>query len=667
MLAVALLVALPVPLAGQRRAMTVEDLLAVRTPSDARISPDGRVIAFTVSQPSLQDDANVSRIWVVGADGSGARPLTDGPGSDRAPRWAPDGRSVAFISTRDGTPQVWRMGVTGGDAEKVSTIAGGVQDFQWARDGTALYIVADTRWPGVGEAQRRGGAYPTEARIWTDLMYRHWDEWRVGVRRHLFRLALDGGRVTDLVPIDRDVPTLALGGADVAQSPPGTELAVAFNPDEARATSTNNDIFVMGPEGSARQAITTNPANDHSPTYSPDGRYLAFLAAERPGFESDRQRIALYERATGRVAPLTGEWDRSVAAITWLAPQQLVAEVTEAGEQRLYTVAVPGGRPSLLVSGGTNRGAVASPDGTFLVFVRESAAAPPELYRVDATGRGLRRLTALNVSLAEELDLATAESFGVAGSGGADVQGWVVRPPAFNERTRYPVLHLVHGGPQSAWLDQWHPRWNYQLFAARGYVVVATNFAGSTGAGQAFTNAVSRNWGGAPYEDLMATADWVARQRWADTARMGAAGASYGGYMVYWMAGQSNRYKAFAAQSGIFNPLSFSGTTEELWFPIWEFGGTPLSPPARATMEKWSPANFASRWTAPMLVIHGQQDARVDISESYQAFTAARLRGLPAKFLYFPDEGHWITGPRNRRLWWGVVLDWFDQWLREGT
>jgi dipeptidyl aminopeptidase/acylaminoacyl peptidase len=259
------------------------------------------------------------------------------------------------------------------------------------------------------------------------------------------------------------------------------------------------------------------------------------------------------------------------------------------------------------------------------------------------------------------------ESFGFVGARGDSVFGWVMKPPKFNALTRYPLVYLIHGGPQSAWLDQWHARWNFGTFAARGYVVAGVNFHGSTGYGQSFTNSISRNWGGIPYEDLMTGLDVLARLPYVDSTRMGAAGASYGGYMVYWLAGHTNRFRTLVAHDGIFNPLSMAGTTEEQWFPLWEFGGPAMQPAARAIMEKWSPANYAQNWSTPMLIVHSQNDFRVDISESFQAFTALRLRRVPGKFLYFPDEDHFVGHPRNRRLWWNTVLDWLDQYLRVGV
>ena len=470
----------------------------------------------------------------------------------------------------------------------------------------------------------------------------------------------------DLTPIDRDVPTLALGGSDIAYSAPGTEMAVTYNPDSTVATSTNNDIFVMSPDGTGRQPITTNPANDNSPAYSPDSRYIAYLAMAVPGFESDRQQIWLYERATGRRQPLTPDWDRSVSAIAWTPDARaIIAQVEENGDDRLYRVEVPGGRRTRLLSGGMSTNAQLASQADAMVLLRQNAAHPAEVFIAKTDGSDLRQLSHVNDSALARLDLTPLQRFSFTGALGDTVRGWIMMPPGFDARQRYPVIYLVHGGPQGAWLNQWHARWNYAMFASRGYVVAAVNFHGSTGYGQAFTNSISRHWGDYPYEDLMKGLDYVAALPYVDSTRIGAAGASYGGYMIFWMAGHTNRFRMLVAHDGVFNPISMAGSTEELWFPIHEFGGSQLSQVARATMEKFSPANFVDNWTTPMLIVHGQLDYRLELSEGLQAFTALKLRGIPGKFLYFPDEGHFVLKPRNRVLWWGTVLDWMDEYLRK--
>ncbi len=643
----------------------IDEYVTLRSVNDPQLSPDGTLVAYTVSTPSLADSRSLSKIWLVQVVSGDTWQATSGTGSERVPRWSPDGKYLAFISTREGGPQIWQLPIRGGEPVKVSSFPNGVADFVWSPDGKALFFASDVKWPDSTEAERRGGKYPTQARIWTGLFYRHWDEWRSGTRQHLFRVEVKDGTVTDLTPFDRDVPPLALGGQDIAISPTSTEMAIVFNPDSNVATSTNNDIFVMGTDGSGRQAITTSAANDNSPLYSPDSRYLAYLAMSVPGFEADRQQIMLYERATGKKIPLSASWELSVSSIAWMPDaRDLLAEVEERGGHAFYRIEVPGGKRTKLLDGGLNSNLQISAKGDAMVFLHQTATHPAEVYIAGIDGKGMRPLTKVHDELLAQLDLQPLESFGFVGALGDSVFGWIMKPPGFEAGKRYPLVYLVHGGPQGAWLDQWHSRWNYAVFAARGYVVAAVNFHGSTGYGQNFTNSISKHWGDYPYDDLMKGLDYLAAQPYVDKDRMGAAGASYGGYMIYWMAGHTSRFRTLVAHDGVFNPLSMAGSTEELWFPITEFGGSQLSPGGRATMEKWSPANYITNWTTPMLIVHSQNDYRVDVSEGYQAFTALKLRGLPGKFLYFPDEGHWVGGVRNRRLWWGTVLDWLDQYLK---
>jgi len=649
-----------------RAPLTVEHFLAVRAVADPQPSPDGRLVAFTVTTASLDENRNRSRIWLTDLGSGESWEATSGTGSERSPRWSPDGRTLSYISTKEDGAQIWRLPIRGGEPTRLSAVPGGVSEFWVSPGGKAMFYVKDIPWPAQQEIDLRNGAFPTEAKIWTELFYRHWNEWRVGLRQHVFRLEPGDSVGTDVTPYDRDVPTLALGGVGVALSQFGTEVALVLNPDSVLATSTNNDIYVMGPDGSGRQAITTSPANDNSPAYSPDSRYVAYLAMTVPGFEADRQEVMIYERATGRRRSITDTWALSVDAISWTPDSRaLIAEVPERGGVSLYRIDVGTGRRALLVSGGTNHGVRVPPRGDDMVFIRSTADRPAEVWAANwTTGGGLRPVTSVNAEWLGGAALTPLEPFGFVGALGDSVFGWLMKPPGFDPSKQYPLVYLIHGGPQSAWNDEWHPRWNYAMFAARGYVVAAVNFHGSTGYGQPFTNSISQHWGDYPYEDLMTGLDVVAANPWVDGSRVGAAGASYGGYMIYWMAGQTNRFRTLVAHDGIFNPLSFTGTTEELWFPIHEFGGTPLMPSARATMEKWSPANYTSRWQTPMLVVHGQEDYRVDVSEGLQAYTALRLRGLPGKFLYFPNEGHFVLRPRDRRLWWGTVLDWLDTSLR---
>jgi dipeptidyl aminopeptidase/acylaminoacyl peptidase len=653
---------LPRLLLAQRRAFTFEDFIALKSVSDPQLSPDGKWVAYTVSTPSLQDNRNVSRIWVAEVAMGRSRQLTGGPGSDRQPRWSPDGKTLAFIATREGGAQVWLLPVGGGDARKLSALTDGASDPVWLPDGSGLLVVSDITWPAEQEIDRRNGPYPTEARIWTDLFWRHWDDFRAGKRQHVFRVDVATGKATDLTPVNHDVPTIATGGdGDVAVSPDGQVIAVALHGDSIVADNTNVDIHLIGPGAAALRPITNNRGADHTPRFSPDGKWLSYLSMERAGFEADRLRLMLVGRSDGRtVGPpteATAGWELSVSSYTWCPNSRCVyAVVEERGRDNVYRIDIPSFRRSVVVSGGLNTNVQIAPDGRTLAYLHQSNTEPPEVW---VAGKPLSHH---NDSAVATLDLPPLEPFGFVGALGDSVFGWTQKPPRFDPAQKYPLVYLIHGGPQGAWTDYWGSRWNYQLFAARGFVVAMVNFHGSTGYGQKFTDAISRHWGDYPFDDLMKGLDVVARLPYVDSTRLGAAGASYGGYMILWMAGHTDRFKVLVDHDGVFNPVSMAGSTEELWFTDWEFGGTVYN--NRALYEQWSPLNHVNKWKTPLLVVHGQLDYRVDLSEGYQAFTAAKRMGVAAKFLYFPDEGHWVLRPRNRGIWWSTVLDWLEAYLK---
>ncbi|HEX9279761.1 MAG TPA: S9 family peptidase [Gemmatimonadales bacterium] len=654
----------PLPLFGQRRAITFEDFIGMKAVSDPQLSADGRWVAYAVATPSLTDNRNVSRIWLAEVATGANRQITQGPGSDRSPRWSPDGRTLAFLSTRQNGAQVWVLDVTGGEARRVSNLPEGAGELTWLPDGKGFLVVGDVKWPPQQEIDRRNGDYPTDARLWTELLWRHWDEFRAGRRQHVFRVDLAGGEPKDLTPVDHDVPAIATGGdGDVAVSPDGREIAVAMHGDSIVADNTNVDVYVMAPDGGGLHAVTAdNKGADNTPRYSPDGQWFSWLSMERAGFEADRLRLMVRRRsggqAVGRSEEATAGWTLSVGSYTWCPDSKCIyAVVEERGRDNIYRIDVPSFRRTVVLSGGgVNTNVNVAADDKMLVYLHQSDTQPPEVWTLG------KPLSHQNDAALAGLDLPPLAEYGFVGAQGDSVFGWIQKPPAFDAAKKYPVIYLIHGGPQGAWTDYWGSRWNYQLFAARGYVVAAVNFHGSTGYGQKFTDAISRHWGDYPYEDLMKGLDHVARLPYVDSTRMGAAGASYGGYMVYWIAGHTDRFKTLVDHDGVFNTVSMAGSTEELWFTDWEFGGTPYQ--NRPGYEQWSPLNSVKNWKTPMLIVHSQLDYRVDLSEGYQAFTALRRMGVPAKFLYFPDEGHWVLRPRNRRLWWGVVLDWLDQYLK---
>jgi dipeptidyl aminopeptidase/acylaminoacyl peptidase len=442
----------------------------------------------------------------------------------------------------------------------------------------------------------------------------------------------------------------------VAVSPDGKDILVAMHGDSTVADNTNVDIYAI--DGANLRRITTSPGADNTPRYSPDGRWAAYLSMERAGFEADRLRLMLGDRRAGGAAvDATAGWTLSVGSYTWCPDSKCIyAVVEERGRDNIYRIDIAGYTRTRVVAGGVNTGVQVAPDGKTLVYLHQSNTQPPEVW---ASGKALTHHTDSAVAT---LELPPAEEFGFVGALGDSVFGWLQKPPGFAAGKRYPLVYLIHGGPQGAWTDSWGARWNYQMFASRGFVVAMVNFHGSTGYGQKFTDAISRHWGDYPYEDVMKGLDVVARLPYVDSTRMGAAGASYGGYMVYWIAGHTNRFKVLVDHDGVFNTVSMAGSTEELWFTDWEFGGNPYL--NRELYRQWNPLNFVEQWKTPMLIVHSQLDYRVDLSEGYQAFTAAKRMGVPSKFLYFPDEGHWVLRPRNRRLWWGTVLDWLEAYLK---
>ena len=649
---------------AQKRAMTFDDFIAMKAVGDPQLSPDGRWVAYAVATPSLADNRNVSRIWLAEVATGANHQLTQGPGSDRSPRWSPDGKTLAFLSTRQNGPQVWVLDLTGGEARRVSNLSEGAGELYWLPDGKGFLVVGDVKWPPQQEIDRRNGDYPTDARLWTELLWRHWDEFRAGRRQHVFRVDLAGGEPKDLTPVDHDVPAIATGGdGDVAVSPDGREIAVAMHGDSIVADNTNVDIYLMAPDGSGLHAVTAdNKGADNTPRYSPDGQWFSWLSMERAGFEADRLRLMMRRRTVGqsdgRTVEATAGWSLSVSSYTWCPDSKCIyAVVEERGRDNIYRIDVPSFRRTVVLpGGGVNTNVNVAADGKTLVYLHQSDTQPPEVWTLG------KPLSHQNDAALAGLDLPPLAEYGFVGAQGDSVFGWIQKPPAFDAAKKYPVVYLIHGGPQGAWTDYWGSRWNYQLFASRGYVVAAVNFHGSTGYGQKFTDAISRHWGDYPYEDVMKGLDQVARLPYVDSTRMGAAGASYGGYMIYWIAGHTDRFKTLVDHDGVFNTVSMAGSTEELWFTDWEFGGTPYQ--NRPLYEQWSPLNTVKNWKTPMLIVHSQLDYRVDLSEGYQAFTALRRMGVPAKFLYFPDEGHWVLRPWNRRLWWGVVLDWLDQYLK---
>jgi dipeptidyl aminopeptidase/acylaminoacyl peptidase len=655
--------------AQQRHTIAFDDLIAFGRISDPQVSPDGKSVAYAMTRMDLAKNAGNSDIWLVSVTGGAAKQLTQSEKRDNNARWSPDGRQLAFISTRDGSAQIWILEVASGEARKLTAISTGADGVIWSPDGKNLAFTSDV-YPDCRDdacnAQRNKAAEASKvkAKIFDHLLYRHWDSWKDGKRTHIFVIPAAGGTPRDLTPGDFDAPPFSLSGpADYDFSPDGKELCFARNTDKVEATSTNGGLWTVPVAGGEPQKITANPAYDGSPLYSRDGKYIAYRAQRRPGFEADRFELMLYDRAARASKSITASLDRSVSESTWAPDSRSIYFTAEdEGFSSIYRVGANGEPPVRVVEKSYNGDIQVTPDGKTLIFTRQSISKPSEIYRAGADGRDVRPLTMVNDTALSQITMGPVESLTYKGFGGTNIQAWIVKPPFFDANRKYPAIFLVHGGPQNAWGDNFSYRWNMQMFAGRGYVVFAANPRGSMGFGQQFTDEISGDWGGKVYQDLMSGADYLAKLPYVDATRVAAAGASYGGYMMNWLEGNTDRFRCLVSHDGVFDAASMFGATEELWFPLWDFKGTPWDNPA--VYQKWSPSSYVKNFKTPMLVVHGELDYRVPVTQAFELFTALQLMKVPSKFLYFPDEGHWVLKPQNSQLWWKTVQDWIDQWTK---
>jgi dipeptidyl aminopeptidase/acylaminoacyl peptidase len=657
--------------ADDTHAITFDDLISLGRIGRFQISPDGGWIAFEATWFDKEANSSNTDIYLTTVKGGDVWRFIRSEGSDHSPCWSPDGSQLAFVSDREGSSQLWIIPVDGGEARRITDIPTGAADPLWSPDGKTIAFCSqvfpecpDTDCNKEKLKELREGT--VKARLIDHLLYRHWNHWREGRWSHLFLTTVDGDPPREINKGRTDVPPISLGGErDYDFSPDGKELCFTMNSDSIVAISTNNDLFVMElPRGNPRPITSGNRSNDNNPRYSPDGKYILYRAQMKPGFEADRYRLMLFERRAERTVNLTEQFDYSIDGFAWSPDSRtIVFSTANRGRYSIGTVSVRGNDARLIIQGSYDTNPSVTPDGKNIVFARQNVRRPIELYRSNMKGGSVVQLTNINAELLSSLEMNPVEEFWYEGAEAAPVHGMIVKPPFFEEGRTYPMILLIHGGPQGAFGDEFHYRWNAEMFAAPGYVVAMINPRGSTGYGQAFTDEISGDWGGKAYTDIMNGVDYLLEQfPFIDGDRMAAAGASYGGYMVNWIEGHSNRFMCLVSHAGVYNLTSMYGATEELWFPEWEFEGTPWTNPEMYA--RWSAHSYAAEFRTPCLVVHGENDFRVPYTEGLQLFTALQRQGVPSKLLFFPDEDHFVRKPQNAELWWKTLHEWFAEYLQ---
>ncbi|MBN2432497.1 MAG: S9 family peptidase [Acidobacteria bacterium] len=665
-----------------KRPMQPEDLYRIRGVSDPRISPDGRWVAFTVTVTDLAANTTDSDIWLVPLTGGEPRRLTTSPAGDHSPRWSPDGRQLAFISSREGTADLWLIEPAGGEARRLTRSNVDLSGPIWTPDGRHLLCTGRGVPAGVPllENSFREELPLCEARTIHRLLYRQWDRWLGDERNQLWLVDPTDGSMTAMTPPEIDTPPVSLSSHhDYDIAPDGDQVCYVCNSDASgfasdpdqpdinpeRAVSTNHDLFLVSlPAGDPVQ-LTTNPALDAQPHYSPDGRYLAYVAMSQPGYESDTSRLMLLDRQTGGTRSLSDQLDRSVDEIVWHPDsRRLFFTARDEGRSSIYTVAVATAVPERLIHEGYNTQLRISPDGETLICTRSYGHLPTELYVMPAVGGEGMPLTRMNDEWQAEVALSQLEEFRFTGAQNTEVHGFLLKPPRFEEGKTYPVVVTIHGGPQGMWADRFLTTWfTFPLVTSPGYIGVFINPRGSSGYGARFREEVSRDYGGRCFEDLMAGLDYVlANYPYTDHRRTAAIGGSFGGYSVNWIMGQTDRFSCLVSHAGLYNLSSFFGATEEIWYPAWDMGRSPWEEPE--LYQRWSPHRRADRFRTPTLITHGQLDFRVPVTESLQLFTALQLQGIPSRLLYFPDEGHVISTPQNNVRWWKEIHRWLAMYLQ---
>jgi len=655
--------------------MTPETLWSFGRIGDWDVSPDGQTVVYTVSYPNIKENRTFSDVYTVSTQGGDVKQITNNKTNEFAVTWRPDGKKIGYLSSKSGDVQLWEMNVDGSDDKMVTSVKGGITNFKYAPDMSKLLVTADIKLDSTVN-----DLYPdlplANARIETDLMYRHWDHWHDFTYSHALIINYaDGatqGEPTDILKDEKfDTPLKPMGGIEQLTWSPDSKSIVYTSKKlngKAAAFSTNSDLYLYRIDNGSTTDITTSMMGyDMNPSFSPDGSKLAWQSMSRDGYEADKNRLMVRDMATGEVKDYTLSFDQNVSSFEWDESGQSIWFISDYhATENIYQLDLASGAITQKTQGMHDYTGISSANGK-LIATRMSMSIPTELYSVEkATGEAVN-LSEVNKGILSQLKMGKVEERWIETTDKKQMLTWVIYPPDFDPAKKYPTLLYCEGGPQSTVSQFWSYRWNFQQMAANGYIVVAPNRRGLPGFGQEWNEQISGDYGGQNMLDYLSAIDAVAKEPYVDADHLGAIGASYGGFSVYWLAGNHHkRFKAFIAHCGIFNFEQMYVTTEEMFFVNWDYKGAFWDTDNAAAQKSYnfSPHKFVKNWDTPILVIHGEKDFRIPYTQGMGAFNAAVMRNVPARFLYFPDENHWVLSPQNGILWQREFKGWLDRWLK---
>jgi dipeptidyl aminopeptidase/acylaminoacyl peptidase len=660
--------------AGKKHPITIEDVWSARRVGSPAISPDGKWVAVEVATYSMEDNDSTSDLWLLASDGKAQRRLTAYKGKSSGPAWSPDSKQIAFVSKRGGdVAQIFRIAIDGGEAVQLTNLPMAPSGLKWAPDGKTIYCIVRT-WPDTPDDdsyKKKDKAQKdskVKAFVIDDAMFRVWDEWIADGRRPmLFAVDTATGKHRNLFADTRlYLPIYQPSAGHYDISPDGKELCFAADSVKEIGTDFNLDLYVMPLDkpGVPKNITPDNPAADTTPAYSPDGKSIAFTRQTIKHFYADRSRLMLHDRASGKARELTAKFDRSCGAPKWAADSRhIYFEAEDKGHVRIFRVSTSGNDVTPLTAGFSDHGVDINREGTLLAFNRSHFGAPAATYVMPVIEPSPQKIDHFNDDLVASWELGEVKDVTFKGADDEDVQMWVVYPPGFDPKKKWPLLQVVHGGPHNGITTDFHYRWNLHLFASKGYVVGCINFHGSSGFGQAFTDSITGDMGTKPLTDVLKGTDYLETQPYIDKSRTTAAGASYGGFMMAWLNGHTDRFKALVCHAGVYNwhSMMASDYVRSRERPL---GALPWGDQGK--IDKQSPQRFAANFKTPTLVSHGERDFRVPVTQGLEFYSTLRLKGVPTRLIYFPDENHWILKPQNSRLWYREVFAWLDKYAGHG-